>query len=423
MKRKIICLGIISLFLLSGIATFSEGTKLNTVANEIQTNGESDLISLSRTIYVDDDAPPDWYDETHVLTIKEGAKAASDGDTVFVFSGTYTQGVKIDRKNINFIGESNKTTIIEGTRIHIWHTTKRVNVRNFTFRNKGSGQSIYLYNCRDVMIADNIFLDNDYGIVSCESKRTIITNNFFSNNNRGIVTNGEKDSYIIGNTFLNNGWSILVDGDSRGVTVSDNIINKDITILRGSLGISICFSDYNIITNNFVSTKGNGIKLNHANNNSIINNTISVNRDCGMWIELHSDYNIIKNNTISDSFNGIYSWVCNFNIIIDNIISKNTHGIWLDHTMDSIDRYANNTISGNTISKNTFGIKLDEKSDVYTIRNLKNNNIFSLNLIDVLIGSKSICRNRPFSLVRLLPIILNFSNRSLADYKILIKST
>jgi len=40
-------------------------------------------------IYVDDDALPEWYDETHVKTINGGMEVAEDGDTVYVFSGTY----------------------------------------------------------------------------------------------------------------------------------------------------------------------------------------------------------------------------------------------------------------------------------------------------------------------------------------------
>ena len=40
-------------------------------------------------VYVDDDAPSDWYDANHVKTIQEGIDNASAGETVFVYTGLY----------------------------------------------------------------------------------------------------------------------------------------------------------------------------------------------------------------------------------------------------------------------------------------------------------------------------------------------
>ncbi len=49
----------------------------------------SSLASDGNIIYVDDDAPPEWYDSTHVRTIQEGIDVAFEGDTVYVFNGIY----------------------------------------------------------------------------------------------------------------------------------------------------------------------------------------------------------------------------------------------------------------------------------------------------------------------------------------------
>jgi hypothetical protein len=53
-------------------------------------------ISTNKIIYVDDDADPSWYDATHVKTIQEGIENASDGDTVFVYCGTYYENIIIE---------------------------------------------------------------------------------------------------------------------------------------------------------------------------------------------------------------------------------------------------------------------------------------------------------------------------------------
>jgi hypothetical protein len=41
------------------------------------------VASDGSTIYVDDDAPLEWYDTTHVKTIQEGIDVASNGDTIY----------------------------------------------------------------------------------------------------------------------------------------------------------------------------------------------------------------------------------------------------------------------------------------------------------------------------------------------------
>jgi hypothetical protein len=43
------------------------------------------VVKATNTIYVDDDAAPDWYDEFHVKTIQEAIDNAGSGDNVFIF--------------------------------------------------------------------------------------------------------------------------------------------------------------------------------------------------------------------------------------------------------------------------------------------------------------------------------------------------
>ena len=67
----------------------------------------SSVLSDGNTIYVDDDAPPEWYDETHVRTIQEGIDVASDGDTIFIYNGVYQPSTNIHvYKEVSIIGES-----------------------------------------------------------------------------------------------------------------------------------------------------------------------------------------------------------------------------------------------------------------------------------------------------------------------------
>jgi len=62
-------------------------------------------------VWVDDDAPSEWYDETHFATIQEGIDAVDPGGTVIVAAGTYDEQVVID-KALTLQGAGD-TTIIQ----------------------------------------------------------------------------------------------------------------------------------------------------------------------------------------------------------------------------------------------------------------------------------------------------------------------
>ena len=78
--------------------------------------------------------------------IQDAINAASNGDTIFVYSGTYYENVVIN-KSINLIGEDKNTTIIDGNGIGnvVYITANNVNLSGFSIINSGyagSGISI-----------------------------------------------------------------------------------------------------------------------------------------------------------------------------------------------------------------------------------------------------------------------------------------
>ena len=80
------------------------------IASNISVIGSSKniIIANSKTIYVNDDADPSWYDATHVRTISEGVNNSSNGDMVYVYSGTYYENILIN-KSIDLIGEKKES--------------------------------------------------------------------------------------------------------------------------------------------------------------------------------------------------------------------------------------------------------------------------------------------------------------------------
>ena len=70
--------------------------------------------------------------------IQDAINNASNGDTVFVYNGTYYENVVID-KSINLIGEDRNSTIIDGVGIGnvITITDDNTLLKNFTIQNGG----------------------------------------------------------------------------------------------------------------------------------------------------------------------------------------------------------------------------------------------------------------------------------------------
>ena len=93
MRNRLTSIGIMCLIVIGGFAGFI--------------TLESDVASVGTIIYVGSGAGNDS------ATINGGISLASDGDTVYVYGGTYIENVIVD-KTINLTGENRDKTIIDG---------------------------------------------------------------------------------------------------------------------------------------------------------------------------------------------------------------------------------------------------------------------------------------------------------------------
>ncbi|MEE9151911.1 MAG: pectinesterase family protein [Thermoplasmata archaeon] len=90
------------------------------------------LPARATTIYVDDDGGADY------TSIQDAINAASDDNTVYVYSGTYYENVMVNR-SISLIGEDKNTTIIngDGNSSVVSVVNSGVNLTGFTCSNGG----------------------------------------------------------------------------------------------------------------------------------------------------------------------------------------------------------------------------------------------------------------------------------------------
>jgi len=296
------------------------------------------------TLYVGGSGPGNF------TYIHKAIDAASNGDIIYVFNGTYMESFTID-KSIILMGENKETTkIIVGGQYTIRVKAYYVIIHSFTIDNGGieiEGDNAIIY--------DNIFTNSTKGISLGITKNNSIFNNTFFNNgiflyrysyNNNIynnVVNGKKLEYLekVSNKIIdaNTGQVILVN--------CTNIIAKNLDLSKTTIGVQLINTNNCHIINNIITGGISGISLTYSSNNTISGNNISF---CKYRDGIHIVYSSSNN------------------IIIDNILLNNSlYGIGLE------DSY-NNTISNNIVKNNYEGISLGYRSS--------RDNIISNNIIE-----------------------------------------
>jgi len=186
-KDLIFCIAV--LFLITG--SFHSSGKI--ISTNINPN----------TLYVGGDGNGNY------TNIQDAVDDAYNGDTVFVYSGTYYENIVIS-KTIRLIGEDKITTIIDGSRHNdvIFLSSYSVNISGFTIQNSGSGYSgisLTDYSYYHI-ISDNIISKNFDGIsLSYYTVRNIIRSNIIYDNSNGISLGYFcKNNSILRNTISDN---------------------------------------------------------------------------------------------------------------------------------------------------------------------------------------------------------------------------
>ncbi len=314
-------------------------------------------------------------------TIQSAINAASAGDTIFVYSGTYFERVNIG-KSISLIGENKISTIINASgadqAVEILSDTDDILIKGFTCTNGALG--IYLnYYCDEITINDNIIENNledgvminefssyheisdniimnngDNGISIRNSLNNIISNNDITGNDaNGIYVYFNSDyNDISGNNIANNnGYGVYIS------SVDYNYIASNTVTGNTGYGIYIGYSDYNdFYGNTITSNNGHGLYFGDSDYSNISGNTFTSNSGYGMHLKFSLNNNIFSN-TIGDNLNyGIYfAGNCDDNFVSDNIIEGHSDFGILNYYYSD-----NNVISENTITDNGCGIKIYE---------------------------------------------------------------
>ena len=389
------------------------------------------------TIYVDDNGGQDY------TSIQDAIDAASSGDTISVYSGTYYENIAIN-KTINLMGEAREITIIDGRGIRdtIQISADGVSVSGFTIQNGGNDEFYQDNNAgikvlsSNTTISDNVIRNNEFygiafgsfsnnsafdniiennswdGIYISDSDRNKIYDNTISNNNRsGIQLSYSSNLTIKDNTFISNGilmeWATFIY-DWNTHTIENNTVNgryiryyknEDGVIVPDNTGQIILTNCSNFTIQNLNLTDY-GVTLGFSSYNKVIANTISTDSygiymwsssynnfskntiiECGIHLWGSSDNNTFSGNNISNGGLTVFK-ISNsdYNNLDDNVISSGKNSVSFGLYIDKCHK---TVISRNAVSSTGRGIQIFRSNNVTIINNeISDNNGTGLHLAD-----------------------------------------
>ena len=254
--------------------------------------------TFGKTITVDDDGGADY------TNIQDAIDNASDGDTIYVFSGTYYENLNVN-KILNLIGEDRDSTILVGENkddvIKIFEDN--VKIEKFSIRNcenyyEFSGVT---FDSNNNFLLDCNIYDNYWGVL-CHGDDNCISNNNIFSNGCGIRLSGANQNVIANNRISENYGGIYVSHSDRNLITENEILNHNSNNYPDSHspgeGIIVQYSDDNVISLNNISSNEIGLMIVYSDKHNIFNNNIENNNILGIRLDLSRNCNIYKNNFI-----------------------------------------------------------------------------------------------------------------------------
>jgi parallel beta-helix repeat protein len=267
--------------------------------------------TTATTLNVDDSGGVDY------KTIQGAINAASPGDTVLVFPGTYNENIVVHKTvHLTSTGGASATNIIAAdSGEHVFNVSGMDGVTISGFNVSGATGSsmagIYLRDSNNNTLTGNMLTNNSFGIYVSSSHFSYMQ----SGDDERFLSNSSNNT-LIANRANNN--------TRHGIYLSGSINN-------------------NLADNTANDNTEQGIYLSRSSNNNLTGNTANNNDRCGIIMHVLTRNNILADNTACNNYCGIYMYSA-----------------------------INNTLKGNTVEANGFGISLDDSSD-----NLIYNNIFN----------------------------------------------
>ena len=306
----------------------------------------------ARNIYVKESYPysnGDGSADRPYKSIQKALNEANDGDSIYVFEGTYNESFVID-KQVSLIGLDRDETIIDrinhAANYLVEVTANHVTIEDITFTDTSGSINVAL-----------IFSRGNY--------LTIEGANFSDSIVWGIYLYSSNDNTI--------GYNIM--NGTKGIQAyysNNNVFSNNVIRNSSEVGILLKYSDDSIVHNNTLYNNNRGVEAQYCNDLNISRNTIGQSSIEGIRIKGGNNA-YLENNTITDcNGDGLYISSSNSKLI-ESTFGKNQIAL---HLLGS-----NCQIYSNLIRHSTQrGIFVESGSNTNTIylNKLINNSINAL---------------------------------------------
>jgi parallel beta-helix repeat protein len=366
----------------------------STTSSKHKMNNPQQITYDGKTLYVGGTGPGNY------STIQMAVWAASDGDTVYVYAGTYRRWFSsiMINKSIRLLGEDPASTIIIGKGYVqgepvIEVIADAVTISGFTLIRdlpkwcilhdpRDCGIWIYENNC---VVSGNIFTKSVNGVLIGSpydmSPFTLITvsNNVFrDNSDSGLIMYWVTQSIIENNSFF--GTSVVITWSYHNRFTNNTFNGKPLIILDDTSDVIIQEASQVVligctnitVVNITITGPYIGIWLQHSQRCTITGNYLEDCYEGGIYLEW-SDNNTITNNVIDNCFIGLLLGDSHNNRVQMNYIAGNI----LSSLFMSVAEQ--NVIDQNTFDNNAF---YTEFQGIYLTGGTKNNDITNNTLIN-----------------------------------------
>jgi parallel beta-helix repeat protein len=304
-------------------------------------------------------------------SIQEAIDNASTGDTIFIYNGSYSEHVLVN-KSVSLLGEDKDTVTIDGGGVGIVVNVSSdwVNITSLGVTNGGSSlgdAGMALHHVRDCDLTDLRIVSNDrYGVLIFHSDTIRLVNSTMSFNKYGALLWSSNRTTVAGNSIFGNEWQGLYVFESFGVTVTNNTVSQNIWG-----GITLYSSHDGVLKDNIATSNRNGIALLLSNNSSVRGNTLLRNEE-GISLD-SSNHNLLEENTLQQNLVGIRLEssvsieVANNTMVEDGFyIEGESIEHWNTHVVE-----ASNTVNGNPLLfwKNRTGGMVDSPAGQVILAN------------------------------------------------------
>jgi parallel beta-helix repeat protein len=255
--------------------------------NQLSAIKQKSFLYYDQNIFVGVDEP--------VQTIQEAIHAASDGLTIVVRKGIYTENIVVNKSLVikSESGWQSTTVTEELPNAHVFIViADNTTIQGFTIYGSGDDQAAIKLMADYCTIANNVCGVN-------ESKK----------NSYGIWLNKQIfSSYythhliIIGNRLCYNSRGIW------GREIHSSIIQDNQISLNNDYGVYLYDSDNNIISRNQINeNKKSGIYSSDSHNNVLLSNTFQANMYYGIYLSYATNNKIFHNNFIDNQKGNVKS--------------------------------------------------------------------------------------------------------------------